>query len=108
MTTLAGGVQSVRSADSTQANPTADALEPVDAGKVCLMRFALAFSALVIVFIDPSEPGRLVALTYSALLAYTVYSGALYLVAARAKADFSSPIWTWVDVGCYLVFIALS
>src|ERR687889_763304 len=108
MTTLASSVESVRPADPARANPASDSLESVDAAKVCLMRLALAPSALVIIFIAPSEPNRLVALTYSALLAYTVYGGVLYLAAARRKADFSSPVWTWVDVCSYLVFIALS
>ena len=86
----------------------ADSLESVGADRVCLMRLALALSALVIIFIDPSEPDRLVTLTCAALLGYTVYSAVLYFAVARAKLAGTSSVWTWVDVGSYLVLIALS
>jgi len=110
MSTFAESVEAGRAARpaAAPAPDAEDSLESVGAGRTCLMRFALALSALVIIFIDPSEPDRLVTLTYSALLAYTVYSGVLYLAVALGGAKFSSSAWTWVDVGSYLVFIALS
>jgi uncharacterized membrane protein YqjE len=38
------------------------------------MRLILALSALAIICIDPSEPNRHVALTYTTLTLYSVYS----------------------------------
>jgi hypothetical protein len=38
---------------------------------ISLMRFILALSALIIIYIDPSEPNRFVAVTYAALIVYT-------------------------------------
>lgn len=39
-----------------------------------LVRCVLAFSALAIIWIDPSEPTRLVEVTYASLGAYCLYS----------------------------------
>src|SRR5215213_2500552 len=114
MSTSAGIVEAGRAAEGARAGaadgtPRRDSsLESVDARKVCLMRFVLALSALVIIFFDPSEPDRFAALTYAALLLYTVYSGLLYLIALRTGANPSSAASTWIDVASYLVFIALS
>ena len=47
------------------------------------MRLILACSALVIIFIDPSEPDRLVFVTYSALFFYAAYSIFVYILAQR-------------------------
>ncbi|HEX7175521.1 MAG TPA: histidine kinase [Pyrinomonadaceae bacterium] len=96
-----------RAAD-TPSTPTADALESVSPRMVCVMRFVLALSALIITLLDPSEPNRLVTLTCVALLLYTMYSGILYLVVARTGENPSSPASTWIDVGSYVVFIAAS
>ena len=54
----------------------------VDDRVVDAMRFILAVSAVCIIAVDPSEPSRLVAVTYAALLLYSVYSAALYAAAA--------------------------
>ena len=98
----------VARAGDAPGGPTADALESVSPRKLCLMRFVLALSALLITLLDPSEPDRLVTLTYAALVLYTVYSGLLYLIAARTGENPSSPMTTWIDVGSYLIIIALS
>ena len=83
-------------------------LESVEAPKICLMRFVLALSALLIIFLDPVESVRFAALTYVSLLVYTLYSGLLLLLAERTGEDPSSPAATWIDVACYSVFIAVS
>ena len=51
--------------------------ESVDGRMVCLMRLVLSVSALAVIFVDPSEPDRLVAATYAALALYLLYSAAL-------------------------------
>src|SRR6266545_5347388 len=82
----------------------------VDDRIIAVMRFVLAFSALLITIVDPSEPDRLVAVTYAALSLYTIYSAALYLIVQRFQA-FQAAIrkWThWADVGWYIVLISLS
>ena len=48
-------------------------LESVDDRMIGLMRLILALSALITIYIDPSEPDRFVAVTYSALIIYSAY-----------------------------------
>lgn len=80
----------------------------VDDRLICSMRLVLACSALAIIFIDPSEPDRLVSVTYSALLFYVAYSGVLYLLALRSAVFVRSRLIHWVDVGWYLLLVSLS
>lgn len=82
----------------------------VDSRMVALMRLLLASSALVIICLDPSEPDRFVAITYGALVLYTIYSITLYILVRRGStvAEFISKWSHWADVGWYLVLIALS
>jgi signal transduction histidine kinase len=75
---------------------------------VCFMRLALAVSALAIIYVDPSEPDRLVPVTYAALVVYALYSGALYLLAVRRGLRLSARVTQWVDIGCYLLLVSLS
>ena len=82
----------------------------LDSQMIEWMRLALAAAALLIIFVDPSEPDRFVALTYTLLVLYTVYSGALILL-ARWKSRLFPFIqaWShWLDMGWYTVLIALS
>src|SRR5262245_5232082 len=82
----------------------------VDDRIIAVMRFVLAFSALLITIIDPAEPDRLVAITYAALSLYTIYSAALYVIVQRFQA-FQAAIrrWThWADVAWYILLIGLS
>ncbi len=79
-------------------------LESVDDRMISLMRLILALSALLITFIDPSEPDRLVAVTYGALVVYSVYGAVLYYLSPRLPLSISH----WIDVGCFLVLVALS
>jgi signal transduction histidine kinase len=80
----------------------------VDDRMVCLMRLVLAVSALVIVYLDPAEPNRLVRETYAALVLYTLYSAALYALALRRGAWQPGGWVPWADVACYLVLVSLS
>jgi len=82
----------------------------IDRRMVALTRLLLASSALLIIFIDPTEPDRLVGETYVLLIFYTFYSLYIFL------ADwFDGPLpslirlhpW-WIDTAFYLVLISLS
>jgi signal transduction histidine kinase len=75
---------------------------------VCRMRLILALSALVIIYIDPSEPDRFVHVTYTALLLYSIYSAALYLLASRDGGNRVPRLNHWIDVAWYLLLISLS
>jgi len=83
-------------------------LESVDDRMIALMRLILALSALLIIYIDPSEPDRLVAVTYGALVAYSLYGAVLYFLSIRQAAVLPNRIVHWVDVGCFLILVALS
>lgn len=87
-----------------------DPVEKTDSRMIVLMRLVLAVSALLIIFIDPSEPNRLVLQTYLALILYTGYSGTLYLLYLYGSewADKILPVSYWLDVGWYILLIALS
>jgi signal transduction histidine kinase len=77
---------------------------------ITLMRLVLAASALLIILIDPSEPDRLIALTFATLGLYTLYSVALYLLALFWRAHLE-PLhrWAhWIDVCWFVALIALS
>jgi signal transduction histidine kinase len=83
-------------------------LESVDDRMVGLTRLILAASALLIIFIDPSEPDRLVAVTYGALVVYTIYSATVYILVFRRRSMLLNRVAHWVDIVSYLVIIALS
>ncbi len=85
-------------------------LESVDDRMISLMRLILALSALLIIKIDPLQPDRSTALTYSALVLYSLYSAALFLLALRRPKLVSAftPYAHWVDVACYLLLVTLS
>jgi signal transduction histidine kinase len=72
------------------------------------MRLLLALSALVIIYVDPSEPDRLVGLTYLALIGYTLYSIVIHVVSVRWSAILPLRGLHWIDLGWYLALIALS
>ena len=80
----------------------------VDDELVCLMRLVLAVSALVIIYLDPAEPDRIVPVTYTALVLYTLYSAALYVLTLRRESW--QPGWwvPWTDIASYLVLVSLS
>ncbi|HEY3025775.1 MAG TPA: histidine kinase [Pyrinomonadaceae bacterium] len=75
---------------------------------ISMMRLILALSALLIIYIDPSEPDRFVAITYAALVLYSAYSAVLYFLSFRHDRQLPFGVAHWIDVGCYLVLIALS
>jgi signal transduction histidine kinase len=83
-------------------------IESVDERLVNVTRLILALSALIIIYIDPSEPDRLVNITYTTLALYTVYSAVVYLIRLRHEAPLRSVPLYWLDVAWYVVLISLS
>jgi signal transduction histidine kinase len=86
---------------------------PIDANEhrmVSGMRSLLAATALLVTVIDPSEPSRFVAATYSVLALYLLYSSVIHLLALRGKRLFPpfERSLHWIDVGFYVTLIALS
>jgi signal transduction histidine kinase len=75
---------------------------------VCAMRLLLALSALLIIYIDPAEPDRHVAVTYGALVLYSIYSAVLYYLSVHHRPWLPTKIDHWIDVGWYVLLIALS
>ena len=75
---------------------------------VAAMRLLLALSALLVIYIDPSEPDRFVTVTYATLALYSLYSGLLYYGAGAGRRLLPFGDSPWVDVCWYLVLIALS
>lgn len=100
---MTAGLCSPHASDEKHSTP-----EPVDGRLVCLMRLVLSISALVIIYVDPSEPDRLVAATYAALALYLLYSASLYLLASLRGAPVWERVAPWIDVAWYLVLISLS
>ncbi|MFL6282557.1 MAG: GAF domain-containing sensor histidine kinase [Pyrinomonadaceae bacterium] len=80
----------------------------MDDRMIGLVRLVLAFASLVIIFIDPTEPDKNVALTYLSLVLYTIYSAAVYAFSLRRHEHHPRRLTHWVDVACYLVLISLS
>src|ERR1044072_3403462 len=83
-------------------------IESVDERLVNFTRIVLALSALIIIYVDPSEPDRLVRITYSTLALYTVYSASAYFLSLRRESAFRDIPLYWIDVAWYVVLISLS
>ena len=81
-------------------------IESVDDRMIALMRLTLAVSALLIIYLDPSEPDRFVFPTYLALIVYVIYSGIVLALSVYQRAP--HVVAPWIDVGCYLVLVSLS
>lgn len=78
--------------------------------KLALLRLILAVSALLIIYIDPTEPDRYVHLTYVSIVAFALYSLFIY-VAARQRINFPGSVMTWllwIDIAWCTALIAMS
>ena len=95
----------IRPPSSSEAAPGA-----IDNRMIAIMRLVLASSALLIIYLDPTQPDRLVSLTYSALVLYTLYSLVLLIIIIHQRflAGFIKNWCHWADVAWYLVLISLS
>lgn len=89
------------------ANP-ADRVESVDTRMLVMTRFVLALSALAIIYVDATEPQRLIELTYISLVLYCLYSA--YLAIESYKSGWGTPVRAtyWIDVFFYVYLIALT
>ncbi len=71
----------------------------VDVRMIAAIRCILAFSGLVIVYVDPTQPAIFSALTYSSLTFYTLWSCVLAIMAFRRDPSAPPPRDTyWGDV----------
>lgn len=75
---------------------------------VALMRCLLALSALVICYLDPTQPSQLEALTYGSLAAYCVYSFALAVSVFYNRPFVPSRGQHWLDVLFYVYLVGLT
>ena len=78
--------------------------------KLGLLRLILAAAALLIIYIDPTDPNRYIALTYSSITGFTVYSLFIYL-AARRRTNFPTPVMNrliWIDIAWVTALISMS
>jgi signal transduction histidine kinase len=74
-----------------------------------LGRLILAASGLIVIILVPTEPDRLVPLTYGSLILYTLYSGAVYGLELRGRPIHHVHEWgPWIDVALYTLLISLS
>ena len=80
----------------------------VDLRLIAAMRLALAFSALLISLIDPSESGRLASPALAALALYTLYGLAIYLLSLRHSPIVKHKALHWLDLFSYLLLITAS
>lgn len=71
---------------------------------ITAMRLGLSFSALLVIAIDPSEPNRFVAFTYTILVLYTIYSALLYFAALRGRM-FRRDWAHWADIAWYAILV---
>jgi signal transduction histidine kinase len=84
--------------------------EALDDRLIATARLLLALAALLIIWIDPSEPDQNVAATYFTLALYVSYSALLYYL-VRWQPRFVARLHSWfhwADVGWYAVLISLS
>jgi signal transduction histidine kinase len=90
--------------------PATTALPGVDNPALAMMRLVLAASALLIIWISPTQPDRLVIPTYLTLGLYTLYSAVLGILTLRPDhlPTVISRQAHWLDVAWYVVLISLS
>src|SRR5262245_47763960 len=89
--------------------PKQEALGAIGDRQIAGLRVFLSAVALLAVYFDPSEPDRLVRLSYAALILYTFYSAAIYFVARRVEALSTQRValLLWTDVFLYSLLISL-
>ena len=80
----------------------------IDLRMIAAMRVVLAFSALLVIYIAPSEPDRFVVPTYLTLAGYGIYSIVIWALAVRHSRILPLMILHWLDLVWYIPLIALS
>jgi signal transduction histidine kinase len=90
--------------------PRQEVLGAITDRQVAGLRLFLSITALIAIYLDPSEPDRFVPLTYSALVMYALYSAVIYCT-ARYAGTFSrtfTVLLVWADLTLYSVLLSLS
>src|SRR5215510_11204084 len=80
----------------------------VDMKLISAMRLVLAFAALAVTIVEPSEFVRFKSLTYAGLAVYMIYSAALHLLSRVRGVNLPLRALHWIDLGWYLGLIALT
>ena len=75
---------------------------------VPLLRLILSAAALLIIYVDPSEPDRNVRLTYATLAAYTAYSFILFIAASFYNRSLPKGAAHWVDLAWHTLLVSES
>ena len=75
---------------------------------ISAMRLMLVASALLLSYIDPSQPGWFVAVTSGALVLYTIYSAVLCIRSLRQSRIPPLRFTHWIDMALYIPLITLS
>jgi len=88
-----------------EANPISE--QWIDLRLISTIRLALAATALLLIFIDPSEPGH-VRPTYIVLALYTIYSAVVLSVSLRRSDLIPTEYMHWLDMVWYLALISVS
>lgn len=97
---------SLNNTGQLQANPISE--QWIDLRLISTIRLTLAATALLLIFIDPSEPGRYVRPTYIVLALYTIYSAVVLSVSLRRSDLIPTQYMHWLDMVWYLALISLS
>ena len=81
--------------------------DAMDRRGIPLLRLILSSAALLIIYVDPSQPDRHVLFTYSTLTLYALYSAAVYIALAR---DLTLPRRAahWIDTVWHTLLVSLS
>ena len=79
-----------------------------DVRMMAAMRLALAGSALLIVWFDPSKPEPFLPAIYPTLLSYTLYSLAIYVASVRSTRLVPIRFLHWIDLAWYVLLMSLS
>ena len=83
--------------------------EAIETHIIALLRVLFALSAIVSLYVHPTEPDRFITVTYIILAFYTVYSVIAYIL-SRGHSQFVHFLQSWghwVDVAWYAVLITL-
>ncbi|MBV9787155.1 MAG: GAF domain-containing protein [Chloroflexi bacterium] len=77
---------------------------------IAAIRFVLAFSGLLITYIDPPQQRDLLSYIYIVLWLYTLYSAGVYLLVVKTSPLLGTLLpWThWIDVGWSSTLVALT
>ena len=85
-------------------------IQKIDNRTIAAMRFFWALAALIIIYIDPTEPNRYVEITYAALILYLIFGASLFFL-RLSENRFLRWVnnWShWIDVCWFTILIGLS